>query len=236
MTRLASPAEFTPALGRRGLTGLYDAAIALMTRETVWREALVAQLAPRDGEIIVDVGCGTGTLAILIKAAAPGADMIGIDPDPEVLDLARRKALADMADVKFREGFAGEVADLIGRNGADRIVSSLVFHQVPIDGKRAGLASIYAALRPGGELHIADYGWQRTPWMRLLFRQVQALDGVENTRLNAAGGLPDLIAAAGFEGVEERAVIAPPTGSISLYRAGKPRAPVARLIQETAHV
>jgi SAM-dependent methyltransferase len=215
MTRLASPAEFTPALGRRGLTGLYDAAIALMTRETVWREALVAQLAPRDGEIIVDVGCGTGTLAILIKAAAPGADMIGIDPDPEVLDLARRKALADMADVKFREGFAGEVADLIGRNGADRIVSSLVFHQVSI---------------------IADYGWQRTPWMRLLFRQVQALDGVENTRLNAAGGLPDLIAAAGFEGVEERAVIATPTGSISLYRAGKPRAPVARLIQETAHV
>ena len=235
MTRPASPAEFTPALGHPSLTGLYDAAIALMTRETVWRAALVAQLAPRDGEIIVDVGCGTGTLATLIKVAAPGAEVIGIDPDPEVLDRARAKALGRGADVAFLQGFAGQVANLVGRNRADKVVSSLVFHQVPIDGKRAGLVSIHAALRPGGELHIAYYGWQRTASMRLLFRQVQALDGVENTRLNAAGGLPDLIAEAEFEGVEERAVIATATGSISLYRAGKPRSCSALTIQETGH-
>jgi SAM-dependent methyltransferase len=225
MTRPASPVGFTPALGHRSLTGLYDVAIAVMTRERVWRSALLAQLAPHDGETIVDVGCGTGTLATLIKAVAPGADMIGIDPDPEVLDRARAKALGREADVDFLQGFAGDVTDLIGRERADKVVSSLVFHQVPIDGKRAGLAAIHAALRTGGELHIADYGWQRTPSMRLLFRQVQALDGVENTRLNAAGGLPDLIAEAGFEGVEERAVITTATGSISLYRAEKPRDP-----------
>ncbi|MFT4956316.1 MAG: SAM-dependent methyltransferase [Brevundimonas sp.] len=223
MTRSASSAEFTPALGHRSLTGLYDAVIALMTRERIWRAALLAQLAPRDGETIVDVGCGTGTLATLLKAAAPEAAVIGIDPDPEVLDRARAKARDRGADVNFRQGFAGDVSGLVGRDRADKVVSSLVFHQVPIAGKRAGLASIHAALRPGGELHIADYGWQRTASMRLLFRQVQALDGVENTRLSAAGGLPDLIAEAGFEGVEERAVIATATGSISLYRAEKPR-------------
>lgn len=234
MTRSASRPEFTPALGHHGLTGLYDAVIALMTRERVWRSALVDQLTPREGETIVDVGCGTGTLATLIKAAAPGADVIGIDPDPEVLDRARSKAGIRGAKVDFLRGFAGDVSDLIGQGRADKIVSSLVFHQVPIVGKRAGLAAIYAALRPGGELHVADYGWQRTPPMRLLFRQVQALDGVENTRLNAAGGLPDLIAEAGFEGVEERAVIATATGSISLYRAAKPRDPASPTRQEIA--
>lgn len=228
MTRPTSSAGFTPALGHRRLTGLYDAAIALMTRERVWRSALLVQLAPRDGETIVDVGCGTGTLAALIKAAAPGAELIGVDPDPEVLQRARAKALARGAEAAFLEGFAGDVCDLVGRGRADKVVSSLVFHQAPIAGKREGLAAIHAALRPGGELHIADYGWQRTPAMRLLFRQVQALDGVENTRLNAAGGLPDLIAAAGFEGVEERAVIATATGSISLYRAVKPGGAVSR--------
>jgi lipoprotein signal peptidase len=234
MTGPASPAEFTPALGHRSLTGLYDAAIGLMTRERVWRSALIAELAPRDGETIVDVGCGTGTLATLIKAAAPGADVIGIDPDPEVLDRALAKAGVRGAEVDFLRGFAGDISDLIGQARADKIVSSLVFHQVPIAGKRAGLAAIHAALRPGGELHIADYGWQRTLPMRLFFRQVQALDGVENTRLNAAGGLPDLIAEAGFEGVEERAVIATATGSISLYRAAKPRGPASQTSQEIA--
>lgn len=229
MTHPASPPEFTPALGHRSLTGLYDAVIALMTRERVWRSALIAQLAPRDGETIVDVGCGTGTLATLIKAAAPGANVIGIDPDPEVLDRARAKAGARRAGVDFLQGFAGDVSDLIGQGRADKVVSSLVFHQVPIAGKRAGLAAIHIALRPGGELHIADFGWQRTPSMRLLFRQVQALDGIENTLLNAAGGLPDLIAEAGFEGVEERAVIATATGSISLYRAGKPRGAASQI-------
>lgn len=222
MTRPAAAAGFTPALGHRSLTGLYDAAIALMTRERVWRSALLAQLAPREGETIVDVGCGTGTLATLIKAAAPGGALIGVDPDPEVLQRARAKAASRGAEVAFLQGFAGDVANLTGRGAADKAVSSLVFHQVPLAGKREGLASIYAALRPGGELHIADYGWQRTPAMRLLFRQIQALDGVENTRLNAAGGLPDLIAEAGFEHIEERRVVATATGSISLCRAAKP--------------
>lgn len=80
MTRPAFPAEFTPALGHRNLTGLDDAAIAVMTRETVWRTTLVAQLAPRDGEMIVDVGCGTGMLATLIKAAASGPTWSALTP------------------------------------------------------------------------------------------------------------------------------------------------------------
>lgn len=222
MTQSASSPKYTPALGRRSLTGFYDAAIALFTREGLWRTALVAQLAPRDGETIVDVGCGTGALAIRIKSAAPGAALAGVDPDPEVLARARTKAHGQDLDIRFQQGFAGEIADLFGPATADKIVSSLVFHQVPIAEKRAGLASIYAALRPRGELHIADYGRQRTPLMRTMFRLVQALDGVENTRLSAAGGLPDLISEAGFREVEERGVIPTPTGSISLYRAVKP--------------
>ena len=111
---------------------------------------------------------------------------------------------------------------------ADKAVSSLVFHQVPLAGKRSGLAAMFDALRPGGELHIADYGLQRTPLMRFLFRQVQALDGRENTQPSAEGVLQGLMAEVGFEGVEECKVIPTPSGSISLYRARKPLArPIA---------
>ncbi len=212
--------DFTPALGRAEWTGFYDLAIAVMTREQTWRRALIGQLAPRAGEAILDVGCGTGTLAVLLAVAAPGSRIAGLDPDASILERARSKAAKAGASITFLEGFAHD-AD---RDGAayDKVTSSLVFHQVPMDGKRAGFAAILRALKPGGSLHVADYGLQRTPLMRRLFRQVQRLDGFENTEPNALGVLPELMEEAGFAEVRERRVIATPTGSISLYSGQKP--------------
>jgi hypothetical protein len=90
---------------------------------------------------------------------------------------------------------------------------------VPLAEKRAGLAAMRAALVSGGELHVGDYGLQRTRLMRRLFRIVQEGDGYENTEPNAQGVLPVLMREVGFANVAETAVIPTPTGSISLYRA-----------------
>jgi len=88
--------------------------------------------------------------------------------------------------------------------------------------KSSILRQKWRLLRPGGQMFIADYGEQRSALMRLLFRQVQMIDGFELTEPNAKGCLPGLIEAAGFEAVSERSVITTPTGSISLYSAVKP--------------
>jgi hypothetical protein len=87
--------------------------------------------------------------------------------------------------------------------------------------KQAGLASMHDALVPGGTLHVVDYGLQRTPLMRKLFRIVQEGDGYENTEPNARGVLPELMAAVGFRDVSEMHVVPTPTGSISVYRASR---------------
>lgn len=209
---------FTPALGHAALTPLYDSAIALMTREQRWREALLKQIAPRAGDVIVDVGCGTGTLAMITKRAAPDATVIGLDPDAEILARASKRARRAGLQIEFEQGFAREVGRFAGR-GVTKVVSSLVFHQVPMDEKRAALAAMQAVLQTNGEAHIADYGLQRTRLMRLLFRQVQMLDGKENTTPNAQGILTRLMAEVGFAKVVETEIIPTPTGSISLYRA-----------------
>jgi hypothetical protein len=120
-------------------------------------------------------------------------------------------------------GYARETGELLRDRGVNKIQSSLVFHQVPLEEKVAGLAAMRSALEPGGELHVADYGLQRTPLMRQLFRVVQAGDGYANTEPNARGVLPELMNRVGFRAVEEKAVIPTPTGSISLYRAERGR-------------
>jgi ubiquinone/menaquinone biosynthesis C-methylase UbiE len=216
---MAQNNEFTPALGRPGLTWLYDVAIRLLTRERRWRSLLVRQVSPHAGDTILDIGCGTGSLAILLKRAAPQATVIGLDPDPAILKRARAKAKRAGVDIDFRQGFARDAA---ATGTASKIVSSLVFHQVPMAEKRAGFAAAYEALQAGGALHIADYGLQRTALMRRLFRQVQRLDGFENTQPNADGVLPSLMQAAGFVEVREQTVVPTPTGSISLYVARRP--------------
>ncbi|HKA15885.1 MAG TPA: class I SAM-dependent methyltransferase [Myxococcota bacterium] len=199
----------------------YDLLVIVLSCAPRWRRALLAQIAPREGDVIADVGCGTGTQLVKIGRSTAGVTLIGIDPDADVLHRARHKLAKARVVAGLTRGYARDVADLLRDRGVNKLVSSLVFHQVPLEEKVAGLAAMRGALVPGGELHVADYGLQRTRWMRRLFRIVQAGDGYENTEPNARGVLPEVMAQVGFRNVRETAVIATPTGSVSLYRADR---------------
>ncbi|TDV57664.1 class I SAM-dependent methyltransferase [Actinophytocola oryzae] len=207
---------FTPATGRFVPTRLYDSVAALM-RERLWRGLVAMHVAPQPDDVIVDVGCGTGSLALLLHRVRPRARVVGVDPDPEILAMARRKA-GDAA-VEWRVGMGDELTAVVGAGSASVVVSSLVLHQCPMAMKRAVLASMYAALRPGGRLVLADYGLQRTPLMRLAFGVVRLADGRVDTQPNADGVLPALIAEAGFLDVREVEVVPTVSGSISVYTA-----------------
>ncbi|CAN3978335.1 class I SAM-dependent methyltransferase [Kitasatospora purpeofusca] len=219
--------SFTPAAGRFAPVRLYDPVVAL-TRERLWRSLVAMHVAPRPEDVVVDVGCGTGSLAVLLNRVEPRATVIGVDPDPEALAVARRKAAAAVAGgtpggtPEWRIGMGDDVAAVVGAGTADTVVSSLVLHQCPVPMKRAVLAAMHETLRPGGKLVIADYGKQRTAAMRLAFRFVQLADGKADTQPNADGVLPRLIAEAGFENVRESETVATLTGSLSLYVAGRP--------------
>lgn len=216
---MPSDLTYTPAAGHHWLTPFYDFGVAILTREHRWRSALIAQVRPRAGDVIVDVGCGTGSLLVRLGQAAPSVRLIAIDPDPAALARARKKVAVAGLSVELHIGFARQAAELLEERRPTKVLSSLVFHQVPMEEKVAALAAMYAALGAGGEIHIADYGLQRTPLMRALFRGViQNLDGHANTEPNARGVLPDLMHAAGFRSVEEALVIPTLSGSISLYR------------------
>lgn len=197
----------------------YDLLSFLLTRTRQWRPALLTQLAPASGDVIADVGCGTGTQLRLVARACPSVTLIGIDPDEAIRRRARAKLAGVHPPVELLAGYARDTADLLRGRDVTKVLSSLMFHQVPLEEKRAGLSAIHETLSSGGSLHVADYGLQRTPKMRKRFRMVQKGDGFENTEPNARGVLPHLMADVGFRAVEETHVFETLSGSMSIYRA-----------------
>jgi ubiquinone/menaquinone biosynthesis C-methylase UbiE len=210
--------DYTPAAPQ---LWTYDFLCAVLSRSSRWRRALLRQINPTAGDVIADIGCGTGSQMKLLAQSCPSLTLIGIDPDPAILERARRKIAGIGVTIELGHGYARDAEQVLRGRRVNKIVSSLVFHQVPLEEKRAGLAAMHAALIPGGGLHVADYGLQRTRLMRRLFRIVQQGDGYENTEPNARGVLPELMVAAGFGDVRETHVIPTPTGSISIYRASR---------------
>lgn len=167
---------------------------------------------------------GKGSLAVLLKRVEPQAQIIGLDPDPTVLARASRKADVAGVSVRWHVGRGDALGEALAGGSVTTVVSSLVLHQCPLPMKRAILASMSAVLAPGGKLVVADYGRQRTRLMRLAFRTVRLADGDEDTKPNADGAIPRLIAGAGFRDVRESELVSTITGSISVYvaRHGRP--------------
>lgn len=215
-------AEYVPALRFRALTGLYDPIVRATTREGEFKRRLLAEAELRPGHRVLDLACGTGTLAIAAKRQAPGAELVGVDGDPEVLARASAKAEAAGVDVQFDEGLSTGLpyADA----SFDRVLSTLFFHHLDRAGKRATIAEVARVLRPGGELHVADWGKAGDPLMAALSWPVRLLDGLEVTRENFDGSLPGLFAEGGLEDVTERDRLRTPLGSMALVSARARRA------------
>ena len=211
---------YLPALRFRALTRFFDPLLRVAMPEERLKRRLVEQARPAGASRILDVGCGTGTLAILVKQAAPGAEVVGLDADPEILEIAREKSERAGTEVRFVHGFSTALPFDDGT--VDRVLSSLFFHHLEGEAKRHTAAEIARVLRPGGELHVADIGRPSDPLMRALVMQVRVFDGFEQTRDNVNGALPEIFAGAGLDEVSEGERFRTAVGTVALYRARRP--------------
>lgn len=213
--------RYIPPLRFHWLTRFYDAIVGLTTRERTFRRALLAQAAPRPGHEVLDLGCGTGTFAIMLATSYPDARVTGVDADSDALSIARRKMHHAGAKVRFEREFSTRMwfADA----SFDQVVSSLFFHHLRAEEKSATLAEVRRVLKPGGEVHVADWGKPAGVLMRAAFLAVQVLDGFETTGDCVRGRLPEMMTAAGLTNARQTGAINTPLGTIALYQAGKPQ-------------
>lgn len=186
-------------------------------REGSWRPLIIDSVARADPSVIVDLGCGTGSLTIPL-AKRTGARVVGIDGDPEVLAIAAAKPGGQR--VEWTEGLVDQLP--LAEGEADFAVSSLVFHHLPLATKRAALAEAMRVLRPGGRLIIADWAAPKDPLMSAAFFLLQCLDGFSTTGDNRRGMIPALIAEAGFAPPQTLQQIRTIFGSFEVLAARRP--------------
>lgn len=211
--------RYIPALAYRWLTPLYDPVVRWTTREKTFKAALLAQAELHPGDRVLDLACGTATLTIAAKQRYPTAMIVGLDGDAEILERARAKAREAGVALHFEQARAQTIP--FPDKSLDVVLSSLFFHHLTRESKLAVLREVLRVLKPGGELHVADWGRAANPLMRALFFLVQLLDGFATTADNVAGKLPELMREAGFSDVSEQRRFATPLGTISLYGAIK---------------
>lgn len=150
-----------------------------------------------------------------IELARRGANVTVVDGDDQILQRANAKRGADA--VRFTHSLASDLP--LENCSADRVVMSLLLHHLAPEQKRAALQEARRVLRPGGRLHVADWGRPRGLVPRAGFLILGLLDGREGTREHGAGQLPARIAGAGFAGVTTLDRMRTPWGTLELIRA-----------------
>ena len=208
--------DFIPALRFKSLTSRFDAVLEWTLKDARFRNLLLDQARVEPKHRVLDIGCGTGTLAVMLKQRIPEANVIAVDPDSDALEIAERKAAQAGVEVNFRQGL---IWDAEFEDGSfDRVLSSLVLHHLKPEDKRRALRSARRWLHPNGELHIADWGKAQNPLMRAAFLGVQVLDGFESTQENVHSGLVPCLHEAGFHDAREAHREATLFGTLSIFR------------------
>ncbi|HTM02096.1 MAG TPA: class I SAM-dependent methyltransferase [Vicinamibacterales bacterium] len=145
---------YLPAAGHdRGLA-LYDPVLKLLGADRA-RRRLIEQAELQRGHRVLEIGCGTGTLLVDAARVAPLA-LTGLDPDPNALERARRKAGAARLPLHLDRGFA----DALPYRDAsfDRVFSCFMFHHLEAVGeKRRTLQEVRRVLKPGGRFQFLDF-------------------------------------------------------------------------------
>lgn len=210
-------AGYLPALRFRVLTPLFDPVVRIATRETKFKERLLDQAQIASGETVLDLGCGTGTLAISLKQRDARAAVTGLDADPEVLSRARRKAAEADVQLDFVEGLSTRLP--FPDDHFDVVLSTLFFHHLTLEDKQRSLREVRRVLAPRGRLHVVDYGKPGGPLTAGLFYVIQLFDGFETTRDHRSGRLEQLFTDAGFHSVARCGAMPTPFGTLAFYRA-----------------
>ena len=149
-----SQRTYLPAAGRDLFLPLYDLVARAVGADQA-RQSLLDQPQLRSAQRVLDIGCGTGTFAVLLKKRFPKLEVIGLDPDQKALTRAKRKAERAGVSIRFDQGFADELQYESG--SFDVVFSSFMFHHLEGRDRGKTLCEVRRVLKPAGSFYLLDF-------------------------------------------------------------------------------
>jgi ubiquinone/menaquinone biosynthesis C-methylase UbiE len=180
---------YLPAAGHDVFLPVYDLITAVIGADKP-RSALLDRAGLHEGNHVLDIGCGTGTLVTLIKKRYPRVDVTGLDPDTKALARASRKAVREALPVRFDQGFSDSLPYAEG--AFDAVFSSYMFHHLEDDSKESTLREVRRVLKPGGRFYLLDFESPEHGTHRSLFH------GHHRLKDNAPSRILELLGKSGF--------------------------------------
>lgn len=177
------------------MAGYYDKLTATEKSNMRIKQIALAELKP--GEKVLDAGCGTGILTVLAKLAVGNTGHVcGIDIAPKMIDAAVEKAGKYKLDIEFKTASISEIPYTDGE--FDVVISSLMFHHLPVHIKKQGLKEIHRVLTSNGRFFLSDFGTPHFITAPLMFL---LLVWIGSTRYQLFGKLPGLLKESGFNDI-----------------------------------
>jgi ubiquinone/menaquinone biosynthesis C-methylase UbiE len=149
-----SQRDFLPAAGHDLFLPVYDPIVSLMGFDRA-RQELISGANLGAGQRILDIGCGTGTLVVMLKRQRASAEVIGLDPDLKALRRARIKATRARVSVQLDQAFADKLP--YEDASFDRVFSSFMFHHLNEQERENMLREVLRVLTPSGSFHLLDF-------------------------------------------------------------------------------
>ncbi|MBW2205829.1 MAG: class I SAM-dependent methyltransferase [Deltaproteobacteria bacterium] len=159
-----------------------------------FRKKQMRLITLQEGDRVLDVGCGTGAMSILAKhAVGDGGEVQGVDIAPKMVQKSRKKAVVYDLSIGFSVASIDELP--FSDEHFDVIISSMMFHHLPVPIKQGGLKECHRVMKEGGNFYLSDFCTPRlftAPLMALMFLWRKS------TRFQLLGKLPGLMEASGY--------------------------------------
>ena len=146
--------DFLPAAGHDLFLPVYDPVVSLMGFDRA-RQELIATANVAPGQRMLDIGCGTGTLVVMLKRQFPSTQVVGLDPDPKALRRAAMKLKRAGVSAQLDRGFADKLP--YEDKSFGHVFSSFMFHHLKEPERENMLREVLRVLAPAGAFYLVDF-------------------------------------------------------------------------------